>query len=568
MAQVNGDGDVQQGLQHSLGGPLSRERLDSVTLEPQQLDVPEGDDAKRELIDDGETQLCETDAERFRLVDRAFDELGAGRYHFFLFMTASLGFFVEAAEMNMLSLLLPEFVKTWHVEEKELSVIGSFTGIGMMIGAFFFGRLSDIVGRKAVYQMSLALCVGMGFLSSYATSVMQFAVIRLFLGVAYGGNTVSAATLLIENTPTAWRGFFSAMTSFAFTAGYMTVVALSWAIMDEYGWQWVVRIVSICGIPACWALTFLPGSIRFYILRRNYPAAVGVIERIASANRMPMPTYFTVANLEGLKTDVNLSKLEATSAQSGCFGLNRLFRGDVLLSLVPLALVWHLNSFALAIITFLPLEISKRFLDYSDVKYKVAFGIAVGGVVGSCLVTFTASRLKRKTELRSGLIIMAMCTFTATHVTSSLAVVFLALVFQHVGMSLMFHGLYTYTPEVFPTSVRVTCFSVCQVAHRLAPVTSPYVVTMLTATSTELAGQVYSLIFIVALGFTFLLQRETFGAALVEDEDDELPEPEANLKGGYATLELSDMVITSDAEQLSLASKTNPVTGNNSLETI
>ena len=164
---------------------------------------------------------------------------------------------VEAAEMNMLGLLLPKFQQVWGVGDEDLSVIASFTGIGMIIGVLIFGRLSDIIGRKKVFHMCLTGCVIFGFLSSYTNSVMSFATMRLFLGFAYGGNTVSAATLLIESVPTAWRGFFSAMVSFAFTFGYIMVVLLAWAVMEPWGWQWLVRLVALMGIPAVFLLNFV-----------------------------------------------------------------------------------------------------------------------------------------------------------------------------------------------------------------------------------------------------------------------------------------------------------------------
>lgn len=207
---------------------------------------------------------CSSNVERFGLVDRAFDDIGAGRYHVALFFTASLGFFVEAAEMNVVSLILAEFAEKWGADEEELSVIPSVTAAGMMIGTLIFGRLSDVWGRKRVYHLSLSMCVFFGFVSSFARSVNAFAATRLLLGIGYGGNMVSSTTLLIESTPTQYRGFFSALTSYSFTLGGLAVVLLSWGAMDAWGWEWVVRATSLVGAPVCVALFFMPGSVYVY----------------------------------------------------------------------------------------------------------------------------------------------------------------------------------------------------------------------------------------------------------------------------------------------------------------
>lgn len=481
--------------------------------------------------------VCTSNAERFALVDRAFDEMGAGRFHVLLFLSAAVGFMVEAAEMNMLGLLLPKFEQVWGVEDEDLSVIASFTGIGMIIGVLIFGRLSDIIGRKKVFHMCLTGCVIFGFLSSYTNSVMSFATMRLFLGLAYGGNTVSAATLLIESVPTAWRGFFSAMVSFAFTFGYILVVLLAWAVMEPWGWQWLVRLVALMGIPAVFLLNFVPESVRFCVLRKDYHQCVFVIERIAYHNRVPVPPYFTYERLAGTSAPAenNNTRLHqaraSTSSEASIkllderFSFRKTFRTFAKIArtppLIPLMCLWFLNSFGQNIVIFLPLELKKRFPDVKDSTYKVSLALSIGAFIGSCVVLFLSSRVRRKTELRLGLAIMGTMVLIITHLHSAFGLVILFLMFEHIGMSIIYHGLYTYTPEVFSTAVRVTCFSVCQTCHRLAPVVAPFLVANLAEQSFALLGTVFSGIFFFAfLLASFGLKKETFGTTLVEETGD------------------------------------------------
>uniref|UniRef100_A0A7S2WAX7 Major facilitator superfamily (MFS) profile domain-containing protein n=1 Tax=Mucochytrium quahogii TaxID=96639 RepID=A0A7S2WAX7_9STRA len=486
----------EDGDEHGLSKTLSGRRASSLV--------------QAEVSDHIDFELpCKSDIQRFKMLDLALNQIGVGKFHVVLFLVTSLGFFVEAAEMNILSLLYPQFIRHWHVKKTELSIIPSMTGIGMMIGTFGFGRLSDVIGRKLVYQISLSLCVFFGFICSYATNVNQFAFMRLFLGLGYGGNVVSSATLLIESSPTPYRGLFSALTSYAFTLGMLFVVGLSWAVMESWGWESVVRIVSIVGFPVLLALFFLPGSTRFYIIQGKYDTAVATVERIARMNNQPSPTFFTVENL-GLPEPVVVVAKE-------CCTVSDAFRGESGRSLIPLVAIWFFNSFSMGIIPFLPLQLKDRFPDINDAQYKIALALSIGGVVGSLFVTVLSTRMNRISEMRLGFSILMLGVPTVAFLQSSFWLVCLVLIFVHCGISTVYHSLYTYTPEVFPTKIRVTAFSFCQLSHRLAPVIAPFAVTALSQISFNTCAMAFAAIWALAMVVTLSLVKETFNRALVEE---------------------------------------------------
>lgn len=519
----------------------------------------------RNLDDDGLPMLCTTDNERMKLVDAAFDEIGIGLYHLGIFFTASLGFFVEAAEMSILSLLLAKFPDLWHVPETDLSVIPSMTAIGMVAGTLVFGRLSDVIGRKVVYHVSLSCCILFGYISSYASSIMVFAVLRMFTGFGYGGNLVSAATLLLESTPTQYRGFFSALTTFSFTLGGLFISGFSWLFMDSWGWESIVRITSLLGLPVCIILFYMPGSVRFYIMNQRYEEAVRVVERIARVNGKPTPKCFSVQRLEGVHVEEDEdSDGGPISAPGGIqarkpwyvrLGVSMFCDWRVMSALLPLMAIWFLNSFAYSLFSFLPLELKKRFLDVDKVPYKIAMALGVGSLCGSFVVTCLSTRMKRLTELRLGLCIVASCTLLISQLESSFIMVCGMLVCSHVGISIIYHALYTYTPETFPTSVRVTAFSTCHLSHRLAPIIAPFGVTALTARSFALAATCYASLWYVATAVSFLLFRETLNQPMVESLDEFNRPSRAATMPTYSKLEQNE---ASPLRQLETVSEASP----------
>ncbi|GBG32535.1 Solute carrier family 22 member 15 [Hondaea fermentalgiana] len=494
---------------------------------PSKLEAGEAAGEDYGVDEDGLPHMCSNDEERMKLVDAAFDEIGIGRYHAAIFVSASLGFFVEAAEMSILPLLIAKFSQEWEVTDRDLSMLPSVTAIGMVTGTLIFGRLSDLVGRKVVYHTSLSLCVVFGYISSFTTSIQVFAATRMFMGFGYGGNLVSAATLLLESIPTAYRGLFSALTTFSFTFGGIFISFFSYLLMDAWGWESIVRTTSLLGLPVCIFLFFMPGSVRFYIMNKRYENAVGVVERIAKVNGKPMPRIFTLARLRGIE-DAAAGALssptgETISARKSCvtyMGLMTILDSRVLRILLPLMTIWFLNSFAYALFSFLPLELNKRFGDVDKAPYKISMALSVGGFIGSLAVTFLSTRMKRLSELRLGLTLVAASTMVISQITSSFLAVCAVLMVSHTGVSIIYHALYTYTPETFPTSVRVTAFSACHLSHRLAPIIAPFGVTALTSRSFTLAAVCYASLWFVAAGVSLTLHRETLNQPMVESLDE------------------------------------------------
>jgi MFS family permease len=136
-------------------------------------------------------------------------------------------------------------------------------GAGFLVrplGALFFGRLGDRIGRKYTFMATIVLMgvstVGVGLLPSYAqigiAAPVLLVCLRLLQGFALGGETGGAATYLAEHAPPGKRGFYTSSLQVTTTFGLLfsiLVVAATRAAMDEAsfragGWR-IPFLVSI-----------------------------------------------------------------------------------------------------------------------------------------------------------------------------------------------------------------------------------------------------------------------------------------------------------------------------------
>ena len=458
-------------------------------------------------------------AEMHRTIEGALEEMGTGRFQYLLLTLTAFGHFVEAAESTLLGVLFPVLMADFAIpSEKDLAIVGALTAVGCMLGAGTFAQASNVFGRRASYQVSLALCVAFGLASSFATSLGAFAALRMCFGVGYGGNMVASTTLLVELTPSHSRGSFMTLCGVAYGLGAIFSTLVAWAVVPTLGWRWLIRIVSIVSLPTVLALPCIPESPRFYAMRHRIREAIDSLQSVARANRVELPRHVKrdleqeASRLPGpgdlpSPNEPALAKIPwASLARSAP-------------SLVPLALVWFSHSFAATIFWFIPLEIQKRTPADTNVKFQVALTMACGGLLGCFVILVTARYFGRIAQLRWSLLATAGLTMVLGLDAASPTYVFVVAFVLEVVSQIPISMLYTYTPEAHPTDVRTLAFGLCQFAHRLAPIISPFAATALNDESFESSCLVFGAIFGFSFLLTFALRRETFGRGLVEDDD-------------------------------------------------
>jgi MFS family permease len=101
-------------------------------------------------------------------------------------------------------------------------------------GALFFGRIGDLVGRKYAFLITLLIMGGstaaIGFLPTYASIGMAapliLLLIRVFQGLALGGEYGGATVYVAEHVPDGKRGFYTSFIQITATLGLFVSLAV------------------------------------------------------------------------------------------------------------------------------------------------------------------------------------------------------------------------------------------------------------------------------------------------------------------------------------------------------
>ena len=188
------------------------------------------------------------------------------RHEFTLIVASSFGALLEWYDFYIYAALAGTFGALFFPSGNDtvafLASLATF-GAGFLVrplGALFFGRLGDRIGRKYTFMATIVLMgvatIGVGLLPSYAKIGMLAPVLlvalRLLQGFALGGETGGAATYLAEHSPAARRGFYTSSLQTTATLGLLASIAavsISRAAMDPVAFQsWGWRLPFLVSI--------------------------------------------------------------------------------------------------------------------------------------------------------------------------------------------------------------------------------------------------------------------------------------------------------------------------------
>lgn len=116
-----------------------------------------------------------------------------------LLMVIGTAWLFDAADVALLSFIMPLIKQEWHLTAGQIGLVGSITTIGMMIGAFLFGYLADRFGKKNIMMVTLLVFSISNLLLAMTTNVNQFLLIRFITGVGLGGELPVASTIIADS---------------------------------------------------------------------------------------------------------------------------------------------------------------------------------------------------------------------------------------------------------------------------------------------------------------------------------------------------------------------------------
>ncbi len=134
------------------------------------------------------------------------------------------------------------------------------TIIGMLFGAIIIGYITDLKGRKFMYQWDMLVFIIFTILVTLAFNFWSLFIFRFIFGLALGGDYAIGATIISEFAPKKSRGKFLASDGLSWWVGAAFAFSMGYLLLP-FGTQAWRYMFAIGIIPA----------VIIFVLRRDIP---------------------------------------------------------------------------------------------------------------------------------------------------------------------------------------------------------------------------------------------------------------------------------------------------------
>lgn len=166
--------------------------------------------------------------------------------------------------------------------------IGSAVFLGIFLGTFFWGAVSDRLGRRKGYLAVSLFSSILGIISAFAPNFWTMLILRMLVGFGIGGSPV-AFSLFSEFLPTASRGRFLVIFEMFWVVGTLAEAALAWIVLPTIGWRWLLFISAMPFVLLLGLFPWIPESPRLLLTQGKHLEAQAILKRVAEWNKSSLP---------------------------------------------------------------------------------------------------------------------------------------------------------------------------------------------------------------------------------------------------------------------------------------
>jgi AAHS family benzoate transporter-like MFS transporter len=217
-------------------------------------------------------------------VQALLDGASFNAFHRRVLFWCALIIIFDGYDLVIYGVVLPALMQEWGLTALEAGFLGSCALFGMMLGALFFGPLSDRIGRRKTIMTCVMLFSGFTVINAFARTPTESALCRFIAGLGIGGVMPNVVALMNEYAPKKMRSTLVAIMFSGYSVGGMLSAGLGMILMPLWGWQAVffVAIVPLLALPLL--LRQLPESLNFLL-------HTGQVDRAETLLRQAVPDY-------------------------------------------------------------------------------------------------------------------------------------------------------------------------------------------------------------------------------------------------------------------------------------
>jgi MFS family permease len=216
------------------------------------------------------------------------DRLPWGRFHTLVVVALGVTWILDGLEVTLAGALSGALKDSpvLRFSNADVGVAASAYLAGAVIGAIFFGWLTDRLGRKKLFFITVAVYLVATAATALSWNIWSFALFRFFTGAGIGGEYAAINSTIQELTPARVRGWTDLAINGSFWLGAAMGAGGSIVLLDpayfatDFGWRLAFLIGAALALVIFFMRFWIPESPRWLMTHGRADEAGRIVEDI------------------------------------------------------------------------------------------------------------------------------------------------------------------------------------------------------------------------------------------------------------------------------------------------
>jgi MFS family permease len=221
-------------------------------------------------------------------VPRRLERLPWGRFHTLVVIALGITWILDGLEVTLAGAVAGA-LKTSPVlqfTEGQIGLAGSCYLAGAVLGAIFFGWLTDRLGRKKLFFITLAIYLTATAATAFSWNAWSFFLFRFLTGAGIGGEYTAINSTIQELVPARYRGWTDLAINGSFWIGAALGAGGAIILLDpahfapDHGWRAAFLIGAMLGLIILFMRLWIPESPRWLVIHGRPEEAQKIMAEI------------------------------------------------------------------------------------------------------------------------------------------------------------------------------------------------------------------------------------------------------------------------------------------------
>lgn len=234
-------------------------------------------------------------------VPARLDRLPWTQFHWLVICGLGIAWILDGLEVTLVGSLSGAIAASpvLRLSAAQVGLTASAYLIGAVAGALLFGYLTDVLGRKTLFSITVLIYLLATLATGASWNFWSFAVFRLLTGAGIGGEYAAVNAAIQELIPARRRGFTDLVVNGSFWVGAAIGAGGSLIVLDprvmppEIGWRVAFVIGGVLGGIVLFLRRWIPESPRWLMTHGRPQEAEQVVssieDRVAAEAGIPLP---------------------------------------------------------------------------------------------------------------------------------------------------------------------------------------------------------------------------------------------------------------------------------------